>query len=150
MIFKLVFSLVCVCLRLSSSNAAKTDMSLDIETGEVVEEERNPHWYIKVYQSGWDFMVSNTAFNNRVLSSIFSLVAYDTNVVYMYKHQKQVCCDKLGIQLASFNNELVKLVKAGVLVRIHRACYIVNPGMFHHGSEAKRQKLYWKMYKQKV
>ena len=125
-------------------------MALDAETGEVVVEERNPHWYIKVYQSGWDFIESNHAFNNRVLSSIFSLAAYDTNMVFLYKYQKQVCCDKLGVKLASFNNEVVKLVKSGVLVRIHRACYIINPGMFHHGSEAKRQKLYWKMYKQKV
>lgn len=121
----------------------------DHETGEVLSQEkstktrlieREPN-YIKLYTDDIGRLFNLPGSSSDVLASIASHMAYKTNIIVLYGPIKKVIMAELGMNKNTFNKAIDDLYKAGMLIRLSRACYMVDPELYGSGSWKDVQKV---------
>lgn len=112
------------------------------ETGEIIDEvetskeqliEREPN-YIKLYTDDIGRIFNLPGCSSDVLAAIASHMSYKTNLIVLYGPIKQVLMDELGMNANTFNKAVDNLYKAGMLIRVSKACYLVDPELYGSGS----------------
>lgn len=115
---------------------------LDSQSGEVIEEtesiktqmlEKEPN-YIKLYTDDVGRLFDLPGSTSDVLAAIASHMAYKTNIIVLYGPIKKVLMAELNMNANTFNKAVDTLYKAGMLIRISRACYMVDPQLYGSGS----------------
>ena len=115
---------------------------IDANTGEVLEErksskmkylEREPN-YIKLYTDDIGRLFELPGSCSDVLAAIASHMAYKTNIIVLYGPIKKILMQELDMNLNTFNKAIDELYKKGMLIRLARACYMVDPELYGTGS----------------
>lgn len=121
----------------------------DHETGEVLSQEkstktrlieREPN-YIKLYTDDIGRLFNLPGSSSDVLAAIASHMAYKTNIIVLYGPIKKVIMAELGMNKNTFNKAIDDLYRAGMLIRLSRACYMVDPELYGSGSWKDVQKV---------
>lgn len=119
-----------------------TNTITDHETGEVLSQERSTKTkqierepnYIKLYTDDIGRLFNLPGSSSDVLAAIASHMAYKTNIIVLYGPIKKVIMAELGMNKNTFNKAIDDLYKAGMLIRISRACYMVDPELYGSGT----------------
>lgn len=119
---------------------------LNLETGEVTRESTvikkvrcDEPPYAKFYLDGWLGFKQIKSVNHSFLFELMPYTAYADGgqLLSLTSHVKRKIGKKLGWKeetvLNRFNHELCQLVKTGVLKRIDRSAYVVNPELIGKG-----------------
>lgn len=121
-----------------------TSETIDAVTGEIVssekttkhvtyEREKEPD-YIKLYTDDIGRLFELPSSASDVLSAIASHMAYNTNIIVLYGPIKKIIMSELNMNSNTFNKAVDNLYRAGMLIRISRACYMVDPELYGKGS----------------
>ena len=119
-----------------------TNTVTDKDTGEILSQERSTKLkqverepnYIKLYTDDIGRLFNLPGSSSEVLASIASHMAYKTNIIVLYGPIKKVIMAELGMNINTFNKAIDDLYKAGMLIRLSRACYMVDPELYGSGS----------------
>ena len=92
--------------------------------------------YVKLYCEAWATFRGLERVRMPVVAAMLPYMSYAENgqVIYTNSTMKQLICDKLNISMKTLNNEIGRLVKAGVLERKGRGTFRVNPDLVGKGS----------------
>lgn len=119
-----------------------TNTVTDKDTGEILSQERSTKLkqverepnYIKLYTDDIGRLFNLPGSSSEVLAAIASHMAYKTNIIVLYGPIKKVIMAELGMNINTFNKAIDDLYKAGMLIRLSRACYMVDPELYGSGS----------------
>ena len=121
--------------------------TIDETTGEIITSEkteitfadREPD-FIKLYVSDISRMNGLPPSTDKVLLEIIGQMGY-SNIFAAYAPMKRFFCKKLGISMETLNKSVDQLYKKGILVRIERGMYLVDPNLFARGKWEDIKKL---------
>ena len=123
----------------------------DHKTGEVqtskkftsVKHDNEPS-YIKLYLNDICKLNDIPKTGNDVLNELLQLVNYDNEIVLSSGIKNRIV-KQLGIKKGSLDNNIYKLTKQGILSRIDRGIYMLNPLLFGKGKwpEIKALRITW-------
>jgi hypothetical protein len=89
--------------------------------------------YVKLYISDIVKLSGLPIYVNDVLLHLVKNMGYN-NIVPMYKPIKELICNELGIKLNTINKAIQELNDKGILLRMHRGLYMLDPMIFGRGS----------------
>lgn len=89
--------------------------------------------YVKLYISDIVKLSGLPVYVNDVLLHLVKNMGYN-NIVPMYKPIKELISNELGIKLNTINKAIQELNDKGILVRMHRGLYMLDPMIFGRGS----------------
>lgn len=112
---------------------------VDVNTGEIFESEvmskiqvdREPD-YIKIYVKDIVRFKDLPTGMDKVLLAIISTMGYN-NIILTYMPVKKMIAKELKITISYVNKCISYFVKAGLLIRIERGIYLVDPELFGRG-----------------
>lgn len=130
-------------------------MTIDRETGEVVSERTVTYDvmpasdepdYVKLYVRAWVVFKGMHGINptdSDVLAALLQYMSYAQNgqIVYTSAAMKRVITEQLHCSMGAVNNALTRLAKHGVLKRVDRGAYQVNPELVGKGPWADIKRL---------
>ncbi len=125
----------------------ETNTITDVETGEVtlIEKtevtfaDREPD-FVKLYVSDISRMHGLPPSTDKVLLEIIGQMGY-TNIFAAYAPIKRHFCNILGISMDTLNKSIDQLFKKGLLIRVERGMYMVDPNLFARGKWEDIKKL---------
>jgi hypothetical protein len=98
------------------------------------------HFY-SVFQDANEFLWKLTGQQRKVFDLLCCMVKYDSNRVDLNSTIRVELSTEVGISVGSFNNQVCKLKKLGVLKSIGRDSFMINPAIIFMGSRAKAVEL---------
>lgn len=112
---------------------------IDVESGELVknheikisQKETEPP-YVKMYLEDISRIYGLPEKASKLLKVLVKNMSY-TNIVAMYKPIKLMICKELNYSLNTVNAAVNDLVKEGIIIRIARGLYMVEPNLFGKG-----------------
>lgn len=113
--------------------------TVDVTSGEVIsnheikvsQKETEPP-YVKMYLEDISKIYGLPEKASRLLRVLVKNMSY-TNIVAMYKPIKLMICKELNYSLNTVNAAVNDLVKQGVIIRVARGLYMVEPNLFGKG-----------------
>jgi predicted transcriptional regulator len=88
--------------------------------------------YVKMYLEDISRIYGLPEKASRLLKVLVKNMSY-TNIVAMYKPIKLMICSELNYSLNTVNAAVNDLVKQGVIIRVARGLYMVEPNLFGKG-----------------
>jgi hypothetical protein len=98
------------------------------------------HFY-SVFKDANEFLWKLTGQQRKVFDLLCCMVKYDSNRVDLNSTIRAELSTEVGISVGSFNNQVCKLKKLGVLKSIGRDSFMINPSIVFMGSRAKAVEL---------
>jgi len=100
--------------------------------------------YIKLYIKDLCKLNDIPKTGNDVLNELLALTDYRNEIVLNGGVKKRII-DSLKIKKGSLDNNLSKLTKQGILMRVGQGIYILNPNLFGRGSweDIKKLRIEW-------
>jgi hypothetical protein len=122
-------------------------VTIDESTGEILKTEntkvsfadREPD-FVKFYVSDINRMKGLPPSTDKVLLEIIGQMGY-SNIFAAYAPMKRVLCRNLNISIETLNKSIDQLYKKGILIRIERGVYLVDPNLFARGKWEDIKKL---------
>lgn len=128
-------------------NYESRETTIDQTTGEILMKttttkalvEREPD-YIKLYLNDLMKIKELPKNTNIILIAILKLMSWN-NIFAAYAPIKNVICSELGIAIDTLNKGIQNLYKKGILIRVARGVYLVDPELVGKGKWEDIKKL---------
>ena len=124
-------------------NILRVEEEVDRETGEVTRSKQTVQFsiepsYVKLYLDCLGAFTKNVGLNeslNELLIETLRYMSYadEEQTIYLNSAIKSKICAKTGKTMARYNQAVTKWVKSGILKRVNRGEYQVNPFIFGKG-----------------
>jgi hypothetical protein len=129
------------------SETSTTTQKVNNLTGEITEdikvkvkEYKNQikigHFY-SIFQDAYVLLGELTGQQRKVFDILCCIIKFDKNRVDLNSTIRVEVSNKVGISVSSFNNQLCRLKKLGVLKSIGKDSFMVNPAIVFMGTRAK-------------
>jgi hypothetical protein len=129
--------------------ASKTEVTKNLETGEIVEEKEStiqkskiksePH-YVKVYLRDISILCDLPSGMDKLIYQLLPYMNY-SNEITIVKSQKESIGKILNRSVSRINSMLSELSKKKILIKKERSVYLLNPELFGKGSWSDISKL---------
>lgn len=120
---------------------------IENENGETVRKEEQTVYginrepgYIKLYLDNLLYLKDLPAGLNTILLSLLKRMNYQNEVI-LNAGIKRIMSEEIKLSLSSINNAISKFVTAGILIRIEKGVYLLNPHLFGKGEWANISKI---------
>jgi hypothetical protein len=117
----------------------ETNTIIDAKTGEIIATEQTTisygekePAYVKLYVDDVVRLVGLPPSTTTVLMEIIGNIGYQ-NIFAAYAPVKRMICKTLDININTLNKAIQNLYQKGILLRVERGVYIVDPNLFARG-----------------
>lgn len=112
---------------------------VDYETGEVKSKSTTKKYknteptYIKLYLQDITYLHSVPKGAEQVLFELLKFLTYGTQEITILAHQKKQIKEATGLSIRTIDNRIQDLAKKGIIERVTRGIYSLNPFLFGKG-----------------
>lgn len=116
-----------------------TSTTIDHETGEVKEsttvkmQKGEEPSYIKLYLQDISYLYGLPATAGDLMHELLQYVTYGTQQIMINSYAKEQICAITGIAKQTLSNRLQDLVNKGIIDRVARGVFVLNPYLFGKG-----------------